>query len=167
MACDGNDYVTNFRDGVLTLFDGAGHSLVVPLEMGDVAISGMNGDMTEHAQYFSRGRKVAVRKTQDLTPTIAFSAMLNRLSSAAALKPAVLDFLRFTGYYATNVRTDGICGDAKTVDCKLALTVPEGTDYIYLRDVIFAFDIGEGDPSSISMSGTVENPDITIVGAAV
>ena len=76
MACNGNDYVSNFRDGTLYLMDGGGNTLTVPLEMGDVAISGLSGDMTEVAVYRSRGRTVAVRKTNDLQPSIAFSAML-------------------------------------------------------------------------------------------
>jgi len=46
MPCTGNDYVTNFRDGTLYLIDGGGTSLTIPLEMGDVNISGLNGDMS-------------------------------------------------------------------------------------------------------------------------
>ena len=163
MACNGNDYVSNFRDGTLYLLDGAGASLAIPLEMGDVAISGLSGDMREVAVYRSRGRTVAVRTTNDLNPTIAFSAMLNRLSSVT--NNVVADFIRFTGKYATNVRTSGICGDAKTLDAKWVIATPDGNETITVRDVLFTFDLSEGDPSSISLSGTIYNNDVTIIGA--
>lgn len=163
MACDGNDYVTNFRDGTLYLEDGAGHTLTVPLETGDIAISGLNGDMTERAVYMSRGRIKSVRKTNDIVPTIAFSAMLNRMSSAT--KDVIVDFLRFTGKYATNVRTTGVCGDIKTVNARWVVTTPDGDESITARDVAFGFDLAEGDPSSVSFSGEIYNTDITFNGA--
>jgi hypothetical protein len=163
MACNGNDYVSNFRDGTLYLMDGGGNTLTVPLEMGDVAISGLSGDMTEVAVYRSRGRTVAVRKTNDLQPSIAFSAMLNRLSSVT--NNVIADFIRFSGKFASNTRTTGICGDAKTLDAKWQVSTPDGTEQIIVRDVVFTYDISEGDPSSISLSGTIYNPDVTITGA--
>ena len=113
MPCTGNDYVTNFRDGTLYLIDGGGTSLTIPLEMGDVNISGLNGDMSEVSVYRSRGKTVTVRKTNDLNPSISASAMLNRFSSAT--KDVIADFIRFTGKYASNVRTSGVCGDVKTL----------------------------------------------------
>lgn len=163
MACNGNDYVSNFRDGTLYLMDGGGNTLTVPLEMGDVAISGLSGDMTEVAVYRSRGRTVAVRKTNDLQPSIAFSAMLNRLSSVT--NNVIADFIRFSGKFASNTRTTGICGDAKTLDAKWQVSTPDGVEQIIVRDVVFTYDISEGDPSSISLSGTIYNPDVTITGA--
>lgn len=166
MACDGNDYVTNFRDGLLVLEDGGGHSLEVPLDMGDIAISGLSADMTEVAVYQSRGRTVSVRKTTEVQPTVNFSAMLQRFGSSTTLKAALLDFVRGKGAYATNVRTSGICGDVYTLDARWQLTTADGTDYIQLRDVRFTADLAEGDPNTISLSGTVYNPDVTVSAAA-
>jgi hypothetical protein len=145
------------------LLDGSGNTLTIPLEMGDVAISGLSGDMTEVAVYRSRGRTVAVRRTNDLNPTIAFSAMLNRLSSTT--NDVIADFIRFKGKYSANVRTSGVCGDAKTLDAKWVISTPDGNETIIVRDVLFTFDFSEGDPSSISLSGTVYNADVTITGA--
>lgn len=163
MACNGNDYVTNFRDGALYLLDGSGASLTIPLEMGDVSISGLSGDMTEVAVYRSRGKTVAIRKTNDLQPSISFSAMLNRLSSVT--NDVIADFIRFKGKYAGNIRTSGICGDAKTLNAKWVVSTPDGDETIIVRDVVFTFDFSEGDPSSVSLSGTIYNPDISITGA--
>ena len=166
MACDGNDYVTNFRDGVLILEDGAGHSLETPLDMGDVAISGLSADMTELAVYQSRGRTKAVRRTNDVQPSVSFSAMLQRLGSTTASKPALLDFLMRRGLYAGNVRTSHVCGDSYLLTARWQLTVPEGVDYIELRGVSFSADTAEGDPNTISATGTVYDPDVVIVRAA-
>ena len=163
MACNSNDYVTNFRDGTLYLIDGAGTTLTIPLEMGDVSITGLNGDMSEVSVYRSRGRTVTVRKTNDLNPAIAASAMLNRFTSAT--KDVIADFIRFTGKYASNVRTNGVCGDTKTIDAKWVVETPDGDETIIVRDVLFNFDLSEGDPSSISLSGTIYNADITMTGA--
>lgn len=163
MACNGNDYVTNFRDGTLYLIDGAGTSLAIPLEMGDVAISGLSGDMTEVSVYRSRGKTVSVRKTNDLNPTIAFSAMLNRVSSVT--NNVVADFIRFSGKYASNVRTTGVCGDTKTLNAKWTVSTPDGDETVIVRDVLFTFDLAEADPSTISLSGTIYNPDVTMSGA--
>jgi len=170
MSCDGNDYVTNFRDGVLILRDGAGVTLEVPLEMGDVAIGGLSADMTEVAVYQSRGRTKAVRRTNDVQPTLAFSAMLGRLSSSKTAttvpaKPAVMDFILRRNAYATNIRSSSICGDVYTLDAKWQLTTPDGVEYVELRAVAFTVDLSEGDPNSISLSGTVYDPDVIIVGA--
>jgi hypothetical protein len=166
MACDGNDYVTNFRDGVLILEDGAGHSLETPLEMGDVAISGLSADMTELAVYKSRGRTKAVRKTNDVEASISFSAMLQRLGSESATKPALLDFMLKRGLYKHNLRTSHVCGDSYLLTARWQLTVPEGVDYIELRGVSFSADTAEGDPNTISCTGTVYDPDVVIVRAA-
>lgn len=155
MPSDPNDYALNFRDGTLTLRDGGGHSLVVPLEQGDVAITGLTPDMVEPTVYFSRGRRVAARKGQDVEPQISLSTLLNRVTSRDATKPAVLDFLRFRGVYASNVRTNGIAGDLKTVDAELALNTPDGVSYVVCHDVYFGHDINEGDPSTLSLSGPV------------
>ena len=164
MACDGNDYITNFRDGTLYLIDGAGTTLTVPLDAGDISITGMNGDMAERTVYRTRGRMRTVRKTNDLEAQIAFSAMLNRLSSVT--KDSVLDFVRFKGKYEHNTRTTGICGDVKTVHAKWVISTPDGDEYAYVPDVAFDFDISEGDPSQISMTGTCYNPeDIDLKGA--
>lgn len=163
MACNANDYVTNFRDGTLYLIDGAGVTLTIPLEMGDVNIAGLNGDMSEVSVYRSRGKTVTVRKTNDINPTISASAMLNRFTSAT--KDVIADFIRFTGKYSTNVRTSGICGDAKTINAKWVVSTPDGDETIIVRDVLFSFDLAEGDPSSISLSGTIYNSDLTMTGA--
>lgn len=163
MACNANDYVTNFRDGTLYLIDGAGTQLTIPLEMGDVNISGMNGDMFDVSVYRSRGRTVTVRKTNDINATISASAMLNRFSSTT--RDVIADFIRFAGKYATNVRSSGICGDAKTLNAKWVVSTPDGDETIIVRDVLFSFDLAEGDPSSISLNGTIYNNDVTFTGA--
>lgn len=176
MACDGNDYVTNFRDGILILEDGAGHTLEVPLEMGDVSITGLNAIQAERVVYRSRGRTKSVRRGVDQEISISFSAMLNRLGSTATKtnaagkvvpsKPALIDFILFRGAFAGNVGTTHVCGDAKLLTARWQLTVPEGTDYIELHGVGFDLDTAEGDPNTVSASGTVYDPDVVIVRAA-
>ena len=168
MACDGNDYVLNFRDGAIILTDGAGHSLTVPLDQGDVAISPLSADMTEVSVYQSRGRTKSIRRTTDIQPTITFSAHLNRLSRSSLgtpSKPALLDFIRRRGAYASNVRSSSICGDVYVIDVKWQLSTPDGTEYVECRAVHFTADLAEGDPDTISLSGTIYDPDVIIVPA--
>ena len=162
MQCDYQ--VSNFRGGEVTLMDGAGHTLVVPLEVGDFAISGITPTNTEMAVYKSRGRTVAVKQTNDVEPSISFSAMLSRMTSLT--KTEVLDFVRFTGYYSTNQAASSICNGGKLLDIKWALETEEGTEYIIARAVgITSIDTGDGDPNSIKFSATAYNPAVEFYGA--
>jgi hypothetical protein len=171
MPCDGNDYVTNFRDGTLTLEDGAGHTMVVALDMGDLAISGLTAGQAEVAVYKPRGRTKAIRLTNQTEPTLSFSAMLNRLTASEAAgrlaspKRALLDFLLFRGASKGNTRTGGVCGDVPTLNAKWTLNTVDGPEYVLVKDVHFSVDTAEGDPNMISASGTIYNADVEIIGA--
>lgn len=152
-TCDGNDYITNFTDGVVTLIDGAGHELDVPLGNGDFSLTGLSADGWEQTVYFIRGVPKTQRRTQMVQPSVSLTAALNRLGSAT--KKTVLDFLRFRNYYASNVRSRAVCGDSNTVDVRFKISTPDGYEQIDLYGVFFNIDATEGDPSTISLSGTV------------
>jgi len=153
--------VKHFTDGVITVADGTGSpvTLVVPLSVGDLSISGLAKDAKARATnvYEVRGAVSSLRRGAREYPTVSFSAQLADLSDAT--DQTLVDFLKKTGSYAANISTSVAAGDVYTV--KITLTI-EGTDLgdsadhtIVMNDVDVRFAIAEGEPNTVTVEGTI------------
>ncbi len=151
--------VKNFRDGTLTLEDGAGSpaSVIIQYEAGDFSLSGLHQSTKETTTYLDRGDLASVRHTNRTFPTFSFSAHLTDLSDGS--ENTLPDIILKSGNFGSAVSTLGASADVYTL--KLTWTI-EGTDHgdtadhvITLDDCRVSLDIAEGDPNSFSVSGTV------------
>jgi hypothetical protein len=151
--------IKNLNDGTITLEDGTGSpvTLVVPFSVGDFSLDGLAATLNEVTAYETRGTLNTVRHTARTYPTLSFSMQV--ADYADGTDGTVLDFVRFANSYSANVSTLGANADVKTV--KVTLTV-EGTDHgdaadhtIVLDDVHVTASSSEGDPNTVSISGTV------------
>lgn len=158
-----DEYVCNYRDGALTLIRGS-LSLVVPLEQGNVSIGGLSATNTSKTSYKSRGRTVTVRQSEESEASISLDTLLNRLSSVT--KETVLDFVRGTKKYAGGPWSTAVAGDAQLVDCRWDVNTPDGPEYVNVYAVGFSYDIAEGDPNTVKLSGTIYKPTLTEINGA-
>ena len=155
--------VKNFRDGSLTITDGAGSpaSHTVQYEAGDFSISGLTSETSakqyEFATYMDRGDLASIRHTTQTFLTGSFTMHFVDLSDAGY--STAMDLMLKRGSHSSAVSTLGASAEVYAV--KLALTV-EGSDHgdaggdhsITLDDCVCSVDVAEGDPSSISVSFT-------------
>ena len=153
--------IKHFTDGTITLKDGTGTpvSLVVPFSVGDLSISGMETDTLGRTvnAYETRGVLHSLRRGARVYPTVSFSAQLTDVTDAT--DKTLLDMILKRNSYSANVSTTAATGDVYTLD--VVFTV-EGTDLgdsadhvITLEDVHFTADVAEGEPNTISLSGTI------------
>tara|TARA_R110002110_G_scaffold332075_4_gene543126 strand:- start:8246 stop:8746 length:501 start_codon:yes stop_codon:yes gene_type:complete len=148
------------RDGVITLSDlAAAHTLEVAYEDGNLSI---NTPQTYASQVFrDRGDTVAVREGDDQQITGTFSFHLRQFTDAVELG-SILDFIRKTGIYSTNVSvgTAGspyisqYCIDITYVADGTSVGDAAATQVILAKCVIDSYDFTEGDPDSVSLSFT-------------
>jgi hypothetical protein len=152
--------VKNFRDGTITITDGTtptAITMTVEYEAGDFSIDGINEGLTDTTVYLDRGEFGSLRKTNRTFPTFNFSANFTDLSDAT--NKTLYDAVRKTGAFAAAVSTLGANADAMTY--RVVFTV-EGTNFgdsadhvLTMADVRLSASIAEGDPDTISISGTV------------
>jgi len=151
--------IKNLNDGSVTLADGTGSpvTLVAPFTVGDVAIEGLAAQLNEVTAYETRGTLNTLRHTSRTYPTFSFSAQLADYSDAT--DGTIIDFCLFQASYSANVSTLGSSADVKTIN--ITLTV-EGTDHgdsadhtIVCDDVHVTVATSEGDPNTVTISGTV------------
>lgn len=156
----------NFRDGTVALSDDTPVtplSLTVTLEDGDVKVDGLTADGTEYSHYEDRGTRASTRKTKRKYPTFSLSAKVADIADAAF--GTLIDACRKTGYFAAGISTTVAKGDVWTLD--LLLTI-EGTDLgdasdhtIRLNDCAMECSFSEGDPDTVTLSGTVYGTVVT------
>lgn len=151
--------VKNFRDGVITLSDGTTPTpltLTVQFESGDFSISGLNQGNTEATTYLDRGVLGSVRLTNQVFPTLTFSAHATDISDAT--NRTLWDAVNKTGSFASAVSTIG-SSDVYGLTVKLVI---EGTNFgdptdheITCVGVHLSIDFAEGDPDSFTLNGTI------------
>jgi hypothetical protein len=154
--------VKNFRDGTLTVNDGAGSpaSHTISYEAGDFSISGLTSEtgskQYETATYLDRGDLASIRNTNQTFVSGSFTMHMVDFSDASY--STAMDLMLKRGSHASAVSTLG--ANAEVYAVKLTLTI-EGTDHgdgtdhtIILDDCVCAVDVAEGDPGSISVSFT-------------
>lgn len=154
--------VKNFRDGSLSIADGAGSPAThtVTFEAGDFSISGLMSETSSKqydlATYMDRGDLASIRKTSQTFVSGSFTMHLVDLSDGSY--STAMDLLLKRGSHASAVSTLGANADVYAV--KLTLTI-EGSDHgdsadhtISLDDCVCSVDVAEGDPGSISISFT-------------
>jgi hypothetical protein len=157
----------HFTDGSITLKDGTGTplTLTVALSVGDLTISGVETDTLGRTvnAYETRGVLRSLRRGARVYPTVSFSAHLADVTDAS--DKTLFDFILKRGASASNVSTTAGTGDVYTLDVVFTI---EGTDLgdaadhvITLEDVHFTSDLAEGEPNTISASGTIYG---TVVG---
>ena len=152
----------NFRDGQLSIADGAGSPAThtVSFEAGDFSISGLMSETSSKqydlATYMDRGDLASIRKTTQTFVSGSFTMHLVDLSDAGY--STAMDLILKRGSHASAVSTLGANADVYAV--KLTLTI-EGSDHgdsadhtIALDDCVCSVDVAEGDPGSISISFT-------------
>lgn len=148
------------RDGVITLSDlAAAHTLEVAYEEGNLSIS---TPQTYASQVFrDRGDTVAVREGDDQQITGTFSFHMRQFTDAVELG-SILDFIRKSGIYSTNVSvgTAGIpyveqyCIDLTYVADGTSVGDAAATQVVLSKCVIDSYEFTEGDPDSVSLSFT-------------
>jgi len=149
----------NKRDGTITFSDNAGaNSITVAYEEGDLSIT-VPGESVSH--YLDRGRITStpsIRYLDDQPVTFTFSANLRDVSDATDEILTEL-ILGPSGRIGTNwVSTMGANGEVFTVTTLFTI---EGTDHGDAADHTLTMNfcrltgsIAEGDPDTISISGT-------------
>ena len=150
--------VKHLFDGSIVVNDGTGSpvTLAVPFTQGDLALDNLMQGGRGVQAYQTRGVFHSLRLTGVEFPTLNFSAMLADLSDAT--DGTLVDFVLKQNSYSGNIST--LAGsDTYCVDVVLTI---EGTDVgdaadhtITLTDVHFTMAIAEGEPDTVTLSGTV------------
>lgn len=144
--CDGTITVTN---GVLTT--------TARFDSGDFAFQGLKRKFRETAAYQTRGILHSVRHTARMFPTLSFSAMMANLTSAS--NNDVMDAVLRRGAWAAAASTLGANADVYTLNVSWTIegtALGDSSDHVgTFNDVELSVDGSEGDPNSISFSGTV------------
>jgi hypothetical protein len=142
------------KDGVITIKDGAGTplSLTVTYEEGDFSFDSIAADQKETTVFKDRGVTYAIRQTEEIDPTISFSAYATDLTDAADV--TLFDVLRWGG--AWSAATTTLVG-GKAVDITFATTTTGtggGTSSITFHGVVLKGGFSEGAPGKFSLTGT-------------
>lgn len=150
----------NFRDGTLTLIDGAGTTIVVTGDFGDFKVSEMKATQRETSPYQTRGDLIGLRHTNRIFGTLSFSAIMRSFSNGSPGSSGnFVDAVLFQKFYASLVSTTLAIGDVKTLDVKLTI---EGTDLgdssdhtATWEDVELKLAFEEGDPNRFNVTGDI------------
>lgn len=148
----------NFRDGSVTLADGAALTMSLNYTGGDFSINGLIQGQAEVAKYMNRGSLFSVRKTTQTFPTFSFTAILTDVSDGTdkTLQDAFLKL----GAWASATSTLGANADVYTLNITWTI---EGTDHGDASDhtVVMSncrvtdLSMTEGDPDMINISGEI------------
>ena len=154
MAAPGT-FISNFTHGTIILTDsGAASTVTMTLDQGDFSASGLADRLREIAAYETRGTLRGVALTNRTYPTISFTSLISEWSDAGA--GTVMDLITGGGAFASRVGTLGanhpvVCLDVEFKFTDYDAAVPD----LKFHDVNLTFDFSEGDPDTISLSGTV------------
>ena len=150
--------IKHLYDGSIEVADGTGTpvTLAVPFTSGDLSIDTLQESSRGIQAYQTRGSLHSVRLAAREFPTVTFSAQLADLSDGT--DGTLVDFVLKQGGYNANEST--LTG-SDVYAIKITLTV-EGTDLgdsadhtIELDDVHCTMAIAEGEPDTVTISGTV------------
>ena len=149
----------NMRDGSLTLSDGTGVPLTLPIsfDTGDFSITGLKAKLAETTAYETRGLLRTVRHTTRVYPTGSFTCYMAEFSENTI--GTVADAILKNGtIWAAAISTLGADADVYALDLSFQC---EGTNYGDGSDHVFgmtkcelAVDFSENDPNSFSISFT-------------
>lgn len=166
------------RDGTLTISDAASaHSLTVAYEQGDFNLTIPGPTVNNFLDRGEIGAAPSLRYGDDAPMTFSFSAQLRDLADASYI--TLESIITNSGYFAstwvsTNSNTDGDSGTTYTTTTSRLKTVTvlltiegtnrgDSTDHtISLPMCIITGSIAEGDPDTISISGTSYAPWPTV-----
>lgn len=148
-------------DGQIDLEDGTtpgAVSLTAPFTVGDLSLTGLQETQNNVVAYETRGTLNSVRHSSRTYPSVSFSLHLADLSDGT--DQTVVDFLLKQASFSANVSTFG--ANAEVYAIQVTLTI-EGTDWgdtadhtIVMADFVpTSVDIAEGEPNTVSVSGTV------------
>jgi hypothetical protein len=150
---------SSFSDGQLTITDDGGNSATLQLSQGDTSFDGLIPAGRAVTEIPSRGRIVGLRLGQRVLPTITINAVLSSLSDA---------FHRLAmGTTSGFVSTSADIGDARTVDGTFSFSYGAESRQITFDDAYLqAFNVSEGDPSTVSLTLAIAGP-VYIDGVAL
>ena len=148
----------NFRDGTVTIADGAALNMTLNYTGGDFSVNGLVQGQTEVAKYMNRGAFFSARKTTQTFPTFSFTAILTDVSDGT--NKTLQDAFLKLGAWASAQSTLGVNADVYTLN--LTWTI-EGTDHGDPADheVVMGncrvtdLSMSEGDPDMINISGEI------------
>lgn len=152
----------SFTSGSIIVSDGTGTPLTVTVQFdqADFAVSGLKDKLKDVTAYQTRGTLHSVRYAARSFPTLSFSFMVSEFSEASA--GTLIDMItgKSSTPFAARVSTLGATADVMTFDVKLTVEASDfesGTSDLSLicEDVFLEFDFSEGDPDTISVSGTI------------
>jgi hypothetical protein len=145
-------------DGTILIEDSGGtNTLTVAYENGDMAIDIPGRTVSVFLDRGKFGSTPSLRYGDDQPVTFSFTAHLRDLSDAAA--GTLMDIISNGGHFAASwVSRGGSAAEVKTVQVTLTI---EGTNHGDAADHTIVMDhchltgsISEGDPDTISLSGT-------------
>ncbi|HIA01384.1 MAG TPA: hypothetical protein EYN66_05665 [Myxococcales bacterium] len=147
--------IKNFRDGKITITDGAALNFEVVFESGDFSVSGLMANQKEATVYMDRGDFASIRYTNQTFPSGSFSAHFADLSDAT--NQTLVDSLTRQGSWSLATSTLG--SNAEVYAVKMTLDIEgtdhgDTTDHAALDDCVCSVDFAEGDPNSVSISFT-------------
>jgi hypothetical protein len=153
-------FAANFSHGSITVTDGTPSTpldITLDVDNGDLSISGLAAVLREVVAYERRGTLHAVALGSRTYPEVSFSAMLANWSKATTGSPLADMILGTSGSeYAARIGTLGSTHPVVTFNVTFEFTDYDGTSHdLTLHDVHVVFDFAEGDPSTLSFSGTV------------
>jgi len=151
---------SSFSDGQLVITDDAGHSATLQLSQGDTSVSGLIPGGRTVTEIQSRGAFVGLRLGQRVAPTITINAVLSSPTDAV--------YRLAMGTTSGFVSTSADIGDARTVDGTFSFNYGAESRSITFDDAYLqAFDVSEGDPSTVSLTlaivGPVELDGVTLI----
>jgi len=144
---------TYVGDGTLTVEDGTPLSVTIGHQGGGISITGISASDEEALVIQDRdGAVVGLRaKTKGAKGTFSFELYLEDLVDGAA--HTLVSLVRGTDASAARVTTHSI-GDLVTLKVTLTIVYEGNTQTIVLNDCYCEIDLSEGEPSTISLSGT-------------
>ena len=150
--------VKHLYDGTITLEDGTGTpvSLTVPFTVGDFSLDAVMRSQRDVQAYQTRGTLNSVRLAAVNFPSLSFSAQLADVSDST--DGTLIDFCLRQGSYSGNAST---LADSDVYAIKITLTIDydggggEAAHTIVCDDVHVTVAIAEGEPDTVSISGTV------------
>ena len=146
--------VKNFRDGSIQLKRGA-NTYTVAYEAGDFQLTEPRPDVSI---VYDRGEIAGLRKTNMQPGSFSFSAHLR--SVADAVDVTMIDFINKTGAASAFSTTGGTGYEPDLIDIVFTIeasnheaAVEDNT--LTITSVRALWDIAEGDPSTISVTGEI------------
>jgi hypothetical protein len=157
MAAPGT-FVSNFTNGTITVSDGTGTPLTLTLSLdeGNFSVSGLADRLREIGAYETRGALRGLSLTTRTYPSLSFSSLISEWTDAST--GTLMDMVLGTtgSAFAARVGTLGATHPVVTLDIEFKFTDFAGTAHdLKFHDVLISFDFSEGDPDTLSFSGTV------------